>query len=336
MSKPLTHTLDVADSAARGEPLFLYSDLWVDAPNAVDAIEQQLGDGFIDQTEAHRLEELVQSGFLRFSLSASKHATIDQLLEDVEQLWHASPHDVAYAYDSPAKRMSRANVENERRPRYRLHDIHSHSEASLDLYLDDEIFQTVELIYGEPAVAIQSLFFEYGSQQEMHRDPVVVPTAPASHLLAAWIALEDIHPDCGPLQVVPGSHRLPYYEFAPGEFMYDASRMGAEDVERALAWDRAQCAHAGLSTEPYLANKGDVLVWHHSLLHGGAAPVNPQLTRRSLVVHFSTLRHYLERGITLEEIDSTSGTPGSVIYRTRDKVSRQGRQGFANPVANTG
>ena len=34
-----------------------------------------------------------------------------------------------------------------------------------ELYLHPKIFRMVELIYGEPAIAFQSLYFEYGSQQ---------------------------------------------------------------------------------------------------------------------------------------------------------------------------
>ena len=39
----------------------------------------------------------------------------------------------------------------------------------------------VELIYGEPAIAFQSLYFEYGSQQGLHRDPMFVFTEPIRH-----------------------------------------------------------------------------------------------------------------------------------------------------------
>src|SRR6266516_4337125 len=77
-------------------------------------------------------------------------------------------------------------------------------------------FRFVELIFGAPAIAFQSLYFEYGSQQGLHRDPMFVVTDPPSHLLASWVALEDITPDSGPLAYVPGSQHLPWYEFEPG------------------------------------------------------------------------------------------------------------------------
>jgi len=36
-------------------------------------------------------------------------------------------------------------------------------------------------------------------------------TYPEGYLVGAWVAVEDIHPDSGPLVYYPGSHRLPYY-----------------------------------------------------------------------------------------------------------------------------
>jgi ectoine hydroxylase-related dioxygenase (phytanoyl-CoA dioxygenase family) len=35
-----------------------------------------------------------------------------------------------------------------------------------------------------------------------------------------------------------------------------------------------------------IAKKGDVLIWHANLVHGGAPILNPALTRKSMVVHY--------------------------------------------------
>ena len=66
--------------------------------------------------------------------------------------------------------------------------------------------------------------------------------------MAAWIALEDIDRRSGPLLYVPGSHRLPYFQFAPGEHRFDQSRHGEEETRAMEEYDRAQCAARGLST----------------------------------------------------------------------------------------
>ena len=47
------------------------------------------------------------------------------------------------------------------------------------------------------------------TERNWHQDDYLNPPRLKSHYLAAWIALEDIHPDSGPFQYVPGSHRWP-------------------------------------------------------------------------------------------------------------------------------
>lgn len=35
-----------------------------------------------------------------------------------------------------------------------------------------------------------------------------------------------------------------------------------------------------------MARKGDILLWHGMLIHGGTKINNPALTRKSMVIHF--------------------------------------------------
>jgi len=78
-------------------------------------------------------------------------------------------------------------------------------------------------------------------------------------MCAAWIALEDIHPDSGPLmryQVVAEKY---------GPFI-------ARVVES-----------AGIPRQIFLPKNGDVLIWHANLIHGSIPRNDMQHTRRSLV-----------------------------------------------------
>jgi hypothetical protein len=45
----------------------------------------------------------------------------------------------------------------------------------------------------------------------------------------------------------------------------------------------------GLKTETFMAKKGDVLIWHADLMHGGVPIQDPRQTRKSLVAHFMPL-----------------------------------------------
>jgi ectoine hydroxylase-related dioxygenase (phytanoyl-CoA dioxygenase family) len=231
--------------------------------------------------------------------------------------------------------MSMADEARERQPSCRIADMHSHSDAALALYLNPTVFREVERVLGEPAVATQSLFFEQGSQQGLHRDPVFVQTKPPSHLVAAWIALEDIDPRSGPLLYVPGSHRLPYFQFAPSEHRFDQSRHGDAEIEAMEEFDRAQYAEAGLEVKSFTPRRGEVLLWHHSLLHGGAGIADPSLTRRSFVIHFSTAADYKQRYQRF--VEPVPGPGGETVLRQRIAetariLERDGCRGFDNPL----
>lgn len=318
--------------AAPAAPLtpdgLLASDLWVDQPDAERRIEKLLKQGSIDAQQAALLARFVADGYLTFSPDLSPQ-TFTDLLADVERLWQERPSDVAFARVGPLVPFSQASADD-RRPSYRLSDLHSHSEAALALYLNRSIFDLVELILGQPAVATQSLFFEFGSQQALHRDPVFVQTRPPSHLVAAWIALEDVDPRSGPLLYVPGSHRLPYYQFEPGKHLFDHGRHGAAESQAMERFDREEYERRGMKPAAFTPKRGEVLLWHHSLLHGGAGIEDPATTRRSFVVHYSTLATFKVRRQRIAE--PVSGGTRHRILETEALLTRDGCRGLDNPM----
>ena len=100
---------------------------------------------------------------------------------------------------------------------------------------------------------------------------------------ATWTALEDCHPDAGPLVYVPGSHNIPPYRFSNGRMTELAAERG-----KWAAYIREHVARLGLVEQQFLPRKGDVFVWHGQLLHGGGKRNDPDRTRRSLVSHYFT------------------------------------------------
>ena len=308
------------------------SDLWIDQPQAETRIRALRERDELSAEQADGLLHFADNGYLVFSPGFDDQA-LDAVNAGVDRLWREKPADLAYACDSPARSMALAEV-GERRARYRIHDLHSHVPAALDLYLQPRIFEYARQILGDDAVAIQSLYFEYGSEQILHRDPVVVPTGAPGHLLAAWIALEDISADSGALVYVPGSHRLPYYTFSPGEYMFDGSRMGEEEIRAGTAWDDEQARRRGLEPKIFTARKGEVLLWHASLRHGGSPVRDPSLTRRSFVVHYAPRRSYLSRSITVVDLVRQDGRveERARIMETETVIERDGSAGFDNPM----
>jgi len=141
-------------------------------------------------------------------------------------------------------------------------------------------------LYGREAFAFQSLNFVVGSQQSTHSDAVHFHSYPNGFMCGVWIALEDVSADSGPLAYYPGSHRFPYLSARLLGLSPDQLRN--EEHPQVLfesTWQQ-QIAHAGLHQESFLPRRGQVLIWHANLLHGGQPVTNPLATRWSQVVHY--------------------------------------------------
>lgn len=311
----------------------LRSDLWLDQPDAAERIAARRAAGELAGEEEAALRHWAERGYSTFTLDAGG-TVFDDVDRSVERLWREKPATVAFAYNSPLKRFRDADEAVDRRPGHRISNLHSASDGALELFLHPVIHERVGRIFGEEPVAIQSIYFEWGSGQALHRDPMHVYTSPPAHLIGAWIALEDIGPDCGPLTYVPGSHHLPYYQFSPGEYRVEHGRHGEEDVRRAAAFDLEQCRRRGLEPELFTCRRGDVLLWHASLLHGGAPLSDPRLTRKSLVVHFSTRASYrrLRQTVVEPAAGPDAAEAKSRVVGTDRLIERGGRVGFDNPL----
>jgi phytanoyl-CoA hydroxylase len=166
-------------------------------------------------------------------------------------------------------------------------------------------------VFAEPVVAMQTLTFYRGSQQEEHQDYAYVVSGNPAHLAASWIALEDVHPDAGPLAYFPGSHRIPKFDFGNGLFMTPESPRREVDF---LAHIRSQCARLGLEQKTFLARKGDVFVWHGALVHRGSPVSDAARTRLSLATHYSSASAYPRDRRNIEIAPDRYHLNGAVVY----------------------
>jgi ectoine hydroxylase-related dioxygenase (phytanoyl-CoA dioxygenase family) len=152
------------------------------------------------------------------------------------------------------------------------------------------VMRFLRLYFDDAPVAMQSLFFEYGSEQNTHQDFPYVQAKILSHLVGCWIACDDVGADNGPLFYYPGSHRLPKFDWGGGSLTFNGK--DAEQVDRFGRFLEDQAAAAGLVRETFHARRGDVFLWHGALVHGGSPANDPSATRRSLVVHYSSRAAY--------------------------------------------
>lgn len=111
-------------------------------------------------------------------------------------------------------------------------------------------------------------------------------TYPLGYLIAAWIALEDVTHENGPLFYYPGSHKLPYLlnnDFNEGETLLTLGKKDYRDYEDVI---EALVKQKGYQPKEFLAKKGDVFIWHANLVHGGAPIIDKNATRKSMVIHY--------------------------------------------------
>lgn len=151
---------------------------------------------------------------------------------------------------------------------------------------NSELKKILGFLLDKEVVAFQTINFLRGSQQRAHSDSIHMTTYPLGYLIAAWIALEDITADNGPLFYYPGSHRLPYLlnnDFNEGATILTLGKKDYTDYEDVL---EELVIKNGYEKKEFHARKGDVLIWHANLVHGGAPILNQSLTRKSMVIHF--------------------------------------------------
>ncbi len=221
---------------------------------------------------------------------------LDQLWSEVEELFeHNEKYQIKVQVDLP-EYAGRAVQEARALPKevlngkhIKIMDFHNSSVIAKKIMLHNNIVSFLEAVFGERVVSMQSLLFKWGSQQATHQDFAYVVSENPSHLAASWIPLEDVHIDSGPLFYYPGSHTNKKFDFGNGMFFNHESEHDPNDFAKYI---EANCERLGQKRETLLIKKGDLLIWHAALAHGGDAIRNEALTRKSFVSHYSSINAY--------------------------------------------
>ncbi len=160
-----------------------------------------------------------------------------------------------------------------------------------------DLVEILQALLNEKPVLFQSINFTHGSEQSSHSDSIHMTTYPLGGLIAVWIALEDITLENGPLHYFPRSHRLPYYLNSDydneGSFFFTGSK-SYEEYEEMI---RRKLNENSMEKKIFLAKKGDALIWHANLVHGGEPHLDKSKTRKSMVFHY-----FSENAICYHEI----------------------------------
>ena len=309
----------------------LISDLWLDQADAEERIAQRLQAGELDEFQAETLHSFHKDGFLSFQLEDCS-SLFERLHQDVDRIWKDKPIDLALRHTHGPTSMADSSERRDRRPPYQILDPHSHSEAALSLYLHSGLFAWVRLILGRSALAFESVFSEFAARRWPIRDAAYYPLDPPSHLLTAWIALEDVRSKSGPITCIPGSHRLPHFEFEEGRMRI---RPEEEDYLPALKYTLGEAQKRGLEERSFLSRRAEVILWHAGFVHGEVAARDPRLRRPSFQVRFSTRQALQRRDNAYWK--SVRGKlwqrePRLFWAQTERILERQGCVGLDNPI----
>lgn len=147
------------------------------------------------------------------------------------------------------------------------------------------VIELLSRLFGRKAFPFQTLNFPVGTQQHAHTDSAHFSSMPERFMCGVWVALEDIHPDAGPLMYYPGSHKLPI--FTNEHIGFAAHRTDETPTQSVYepAW-RDLIEAEGMQAARFVPKKGQAVIWLANLLHGGSGQTDLQRTRWSQVTHY--------------------------------------------------
>ncbi len=259
-----------------------FGGLWTDQSDALEVVEAKLSRGTIDEADAERLRSWIENGLLVLP-QAVPDAVVEEINADVRGVWEGAFPKIHVEYWEEHT-MHIAPVRREMQEwTTKLLNLHGFSEPARKSEFAPAVLRFLRLLFEREPMAFQSLYFERGSEQPMHQDSAFVGVSSPMEFVGAWLALEDIQKNSGELEYYVGSHKI-------DEFLWDGEHKlmpnGHPDHDRYLASLHEQAAERGLRRESFRPKRGDVVLWHADLAHGGSAKPDPALTRRSLVTHY--------------------------------------------------
>lgn len=191
--------------------------------------------------------------------------------------------------------------------------------AVRNLATDKRVLDFLNELYQSEVFPFQTLNFPRGSQQDAHSDTFHFNSDPAGFMCGVWIALEDIHPDSGPLKYYPGSQKLPVFGMAD---------LGGGDADSGYTSFVARTLEkSGHKQETALIRRGQAFIWAANLFHGGSPIADSAKTRLSQVTH------YYFRGCSYFTPRALDQATGKVFWREPYDIATGRFVANADPVA---
>jgi len=218
-------------------------------------------------------EKFNRDGYIVIDLGLSKK-TINDTIQDIKD--HAiKPNskknpDIYHYNESP-----------------RIIEAYKTSKKIKNLCLNKKIINLLKFFYEKKPIPFNSINFLKGTDQPFHSDYIHFSSSPHKYLAAAWIALEKTDEYNGPLQVVPGSHKLDLIDYSLFGLKKPASLKELSkfySIYENYIKDLIKCKK--IKTKTIKMKEGQALIWAANILHGGKKIIDKNRTRFSQVTHY--------------------------------------------------
>lgn len=262
----------------------IFGGFWTDRSDAEDILERRLQSGDLSESVAQKIRNWIKNGFVYLE-GAIDEALIDAVNEEVDASWKGKYPKIHCTFGKNEIQHKKPIKPYMQDIKAKLLDLYAYSETTRKAFFTQPILEFLNCVFEAPPMVFQSLYFERGSEQAMHQDSAFVRISEPMKFVGVWIALEDIKPGSGELEYYAGSHKQP-------EFLWNGESKSMPESEwrqpqhtRFLESLHENAEKYGYTKEKHYPKKGDVLIWHADLSHGGSPQTDPSLTRRSFAVH---------------------------------------------------
>ena len=240
---------------------------WLDQEGALEKLKQHKSYQSFNEKFQAQLNQFVEKGFMVLE-GFYNDEEVKTLIQEVDRLLNEKKAGFNFS--------GRKVV-----------DAHRVSELIDQKYFRNKrLIKVLEFLMGKKIIPFQTINFLIGSEQKAHSDSIHMTTQPPGYMIAAWTALEDCDERNGTLMYYPGSHRLEYVmsiDYDSGNSKHRLGKQNYENYEKKIA---ELIKEKGLKKEYFHAKKGDVLIWHANLLHGGSPILEKGSSRKSMVAHY--------------------------------------------------
>jgi hypothetical protein len=189
-----------------------------------------------------------------------------------------------YSLFEEVRRQKKCVIQDPNGRNLRVTNFHLRSQAAREIGLNKIFHEHAGQFFGAKSCIYTSLYFKHGSQQKPHIDTPYFWTRPFNLFVGVWVALEDVQPTAGPLVYYPGSHLL----FSSEQKLRAVFLQAGRNIQRMFELMQIEIERH-CTPQTMNIKKGDALIWHPGLMHGGTLATELNTTRHSLVFHVAPL-----------------------------------------------